>query len=189
MCAGNRGESEGGGGSELPYHRGVLQANRGASSRLERRWADERGIRVTVDPGRRIVTRLSWAVAPLQCVAWPPRRQSGSRASVSRQCSVPGEYLRIFAPIVLGELLGDVDRAMLSSRAADGDGEIAAAGLRELGDARCEEGDQRADHRADAGVRAEEIDHGRVGTRQVTQMRLPERIRQAAHVEHEVGVA
>src|SRR3984957_19472919 len=116
------------------------------------------------------------------------RSRSLSQHSGLLQGVVPREDLRETLAKMLGELLGDVDRAVLTAGAAHRDGQVAAVRLREFADAAVQEFDQLRDHAAHAGVAGQIFDHGRVAAGQMAQPMLPVGIRQAAYVEDEIRI-
>src|SRR5579862_8059321 len=89
---------------------------------------------------------------------------------------------------MLGQLLGEIYRAMASTGAADADRDIAAAFGFKARQPLVEEADEIVAERDDVGLRFEPRADRRILTRQRTQARIPMRIRQTARVEHEVGV-
>ena len=89
---------------------------------------------------------------------------------------------------MLGQLLGKIHGTVAAAGAADADRDIAAAFGFEARQPGVEELRQIVAERDDVGFRFEPFAHGRVLARQRTQARFPVRIRQAARVEHEIGV-
>src|ERR1700761_5154947 len=85
-----------------------------------------------------------------------------STALVLLQRIVAREYLRKRLAKMLRQLLGDVHGAMLPAGAADCNGQVAAVGLGEFGDALLEERRQVRDHGAHGGKSLQVVDHGRV---------------------------
>src|SRR5271165_1048294 len=117
-----------------------------------------------------------------------PHPSNGS-PSVFLQGIVAGEDLRVALAKMPGELLGYVHRAVLAAGAADRNGEIAAIRLGEIPYPPLQEPDQVRDHAAHAGVSREVLDHRRVAAVLLAQRVFPVGIRQAAHVEDEIGIA
>ena len=86
------------------------------------------------------------------------------------------------------EALDEVDRAVPAAGAADRDGQVVAVVARVVGQPARDEVVDVAVHALDLGDGLEERHDRRVLAGQRRERRLVVRIRQAAHVEHEVGV-
>ena len=97
--------------------------------------------------------------------------------------------LRVLGGEVLREPLDQVDRAMLAAGATDRDREIAAVRAGQLGNPVLEEADDVGEHLGDDRMALEVFDDRRIAAGERGEARLPVGIGQAAHVEHEVGVA
>src|SRR5688500_9371692 len=84
------------------------------------------------------------------------------------------------------QLLGEHDRTVPSAGAAYGDGEVALPFLDVLRECEREKGGQPLDELARRRMPAHETDDGTVASRQRTQRVDEVRVRQAAHVEHQI---
>jgi len=89
---------------------------------------------------------------------------------------------------MLCQLLGEIDRAVLSAGAADGDGEVAAVVCDEAGQPACDEVVDVGEHLLREGGVIQKVDHGLVASGERAQRRIVMRVGQAAHVEYEIGV-
>jgi hypothetical protein len=88
-----------------------------------------------------------------------------------------------------GQLLDQVDRAVAAAGAADRNRDVAAAGALAFRQPAVQEAGDVGEHVVHDRVRLQPFDHGGVEAGQLLQFLVPVRVRQAAHVEHEVGVA
>ena len=86
------------------------------------------------------------------------------------------------------QALGKIDRTVAAAGAADRDRQVVAVVARIVGQPARDEVVDVGVHALDFGNRLEEFDHRRIAAGQRAQRRLVMRIRQAADVEHEIGV-
>jgi len=99
-----------------------------------------------------------------------------------------GDIREVFAE-QFREPLDDVDRAVLTARTPDRDGQVAAVARLVLGDAGTDETLDVGDQGRDIRVRLHKPDDLGVLAGEVAQAGLPVRVRQRAGVKNEVGVA
>src|SRR5690348_3095095 len=106
----------------------------------------------------------------------------------SLELAMEGEYLVAAGPVVLGQPLGQVHRAMPATGAADGNGQVALVFTLEARQPRVQETSNVSQVLYYRLLPAQILADRRVLPRKRAQTRVPVRVGQAACVEHEVRI-